>query len=87
MPDHLHAILIITYLPTKDGSQVQRYSLPQVMQALKRRSSIRINRMRETPGVPVWQEGYIDRIIRNEAELEKYRSYIQTNPIRTFLDR
>jgi putative transposase len=87
MPDHLHAILIITHLPPADGGVVKPYGLPQVMQTLKRRSALGINRMRGSTGTPVWQAGYHDRIIRSEAELEKYRGYIQTNPLRTMLPR
>jgi putative transposase len=87
MPDHLHGILIITHLPGAQGAKPKAYSLPQVIQALKSISSRQINLLRGVTGVRVWQEGYHDRIIRSDKELEKYRNYIVTNPLRTFVDR
>ena len=30
----------------------------------------------------IWQRGYYDRIIRNEKELDTFRKYISTNPLR-----
>jgi REP element-mobilizing transposase RayT len=36
---------------------------------------------------PVWQRGYYDRIIRSEAELERFRRYILDNPKQWELDR
>jgi putative transposase len=38
--------------------------------------------MRGTPGLPVWQRGYHERIIRTEGELERIRQYIFDNPAR-----
>jgi putative transposase len=87
MPDHVHCIMIISHLPASDGNDVKRYGLPRVMQSFKSMSARRINLLRDTLGRPVWQEGYIDRIIRNEGELEKYRNYIINNPLRTILER
>ncbi|WP_204139770.1 transposase [Halomicronema sp. CCY15110] len=43
-------------------------------------STRQINRMRHTPGNPVWQRNYHDRIIHNQTELDNIRAYIQTNP-------
>jgi REP element-mobilizing transposase RayT len=44
-----------------------------------------INEQRCTPRVPVWQRNYYDHIIRKDHDLERVRSYIQTNPVRWFL--
>jgi putative transposase len=85
MPDHLHGILIITHLPGAQGAKPTTYSLPQVMQALKSISSRQINLLRGVTGVRVWQEGYHDRIIRSDKELEKYRNFLVTNPLRTII--
>ncbi len=46
----------------------------------------RINEMRATPGGPVWQRNYYERIIRNENELDRARSYIMNNPQQWALD-
>jgi len=47
----------------------------------------RINELRHTPGVPVWQRNYYEHIIRNDGELSKIREYIGTNPLRWASDR
>jgi REP element-mobilizing transposase RayT len=39
-----------------------------------------INLLLSTPGAPVWHRDYYDRIIRNEAELQRIREYIVQNP-------
>ena len=39
-----------------------------------------INELRGTPGKPVWQKNYFDRVIRNEDELNRIREYIIYNP-------
>ena len=41
----------------------------------------RVNSKRGTPGIPVWQRNYYERIIRNEQELDAIRRYILANPI------
>jgi putative transposase len=46
----------------------------------------RINEARGTPGVPMWQRNYFERIIRSERELEETRGYITNNPITWALD-
>jgi hypothetical protein len=51
------------------------------------RAARRINRVRQTPGVPVWQRNYYELVIRNETELERIRAYIAANPTRWALDR
>jgi putative transposase len=37
-------------------------------------------------GIPVWQRGYHDHIVRDEDDLEPIREYRATNPIRWALD-
>ena len=41
-----------------------------------------INQLRATPGQPVWQRNYWERVIRDERALHAIRRYIQTNPAR-----
>lgn len=43
-------------------------------------STRQINRLRRSPGSPVWQRNYHDRILRTAQELHNVRAYIQTNP-------
>jgi hypothetical protein len=47
----------------------------------------RINILRGTPDVPLWQRNYYEHVIRNEDDLRRIREYIQTNPVRWELDR
>jgi putative transposase len=52
------------------------------------KSAVTAAARKERPGVgPVWQRGYHDRIIRSEAELERFRQYIADNPQQWELDR
>jgi putative transposase len=41
----------------------------------------RINQIRDTPGAPVWQRNYYERIVRDERGLNAVRKYIQNNPV------
>ena len=47
----------------------------------------RINILRGTPGVPVWQRNYHEHIIRDENSLARIRRYIVDNPRQWALDR
>jgi putative transposase len=46
-----------------------------------------INRLRGTPGAPVWQRNYYEHVIRNETELNRIREYIRNNPLKWTDDR
>ncbi len=39
----------------------------------------RINKLRGTPGYPVWQRNYYEHIIRHENELNEIKEYIVDN--------
>ena len=56
--------------------------LPLVVGRFKMRSAKRVNEMRGAPGVPVWQRGYFDHVIRGESEWRRIRKYIASNPFR-----
>jgi putative transposase len=71
--------------PTQVGAK--RHGLPEIVRAFKTFSARRINRMRGTPGTPVWQRNYFEHVIRNERELNAVRQYIHDNPQRWHLDR
>jgi REP element-mobilizing transposase RayT len=42
--------------------------------------SKRVNIIRGTPGIPLWQRNYHDNIIRTQQSLERIRRYIRSNP-------
>jgi REP element-mobilizing transposase RayT len=54
--------------------------LPKFIGRFKMLSSKRVNSLRGTPGKPLWQKSYWDRIIRDEKDLNRIRSYIRNNP-------
>jgi REP element-mobilizing transposase RayT len=55
-------------------------SLGAVVGSFKSAAARRINLLRNTPGAPVRQRNYHDRIIRDERELNAARQYIIDNP-------
>lgn len=59
-----------------------RHGLPEIVRAFKSFSAKRINRLRRTDGIPVWQRNYYEHIIRTEREMENITKYIETNPLR-----
>jgi len=80
MPNHVHGIIV---LGASDGSLHQssgsvRPSLWETVRTFKAATST-IVRKRIEPAFG-WQRGYYDRVIRSEAELERAREYIRSNP-------
>jgi len=41
----------------------------------------KVNAIRKTPGIPVWQRNYYEHVIRNEDDLNGVREYINYNPL------
>lgn len=77
-------VLIDAPLPTemsnKPEFQIKPRSLSTLVRSFKSAVTKRINQLRDTPGIPVWQRNYHERIIRNERHLEAVRTYILNNP-------
>ena len=76
----------------KNASPLQRGrlvpgSLGAIIGDFKSVSARRINRIRKTPGEPVWQRNYYEHVIRNEDELNLIRRYIRINPLKWQYDR
>jgi len=72
-----------------DASPLQRRpngtqpgSLSAIVQNFKSVSTRRMNAAQGAPGTPIWQRGYYEHVIRNEAELTAIREYILGNPAR-----
>lgn len=51
-----------------------------MMRGFKTFSSRQINKFRNQAGVPVWQRGYYDRLIRNDRAGKNIRQYIFNHP-------
>jgi REP element-mobilizing transposase RayT len=75
MPDHWHA-LIATQHPL---------TIPDVLQDIKRVSSFKINRLRETRGSR-WQHQFWDRFVRHSKEFAERVGYMHYNPVRKVLE-
>ena len=92
MPNHIHGI-IIRRGTARRAPTVERFgkpvagSLPTLVRAYKSAVTQGINTLRRTPGDSVWQENYYEHIVRSEAELNRIREYIATNPMRWGSDR
>lgn len=81
MPNHIHLLLRIE----KDGGRTlcaptAKSLVGRVVWGFKQSATKRI-------GVPIWQKGYHDHIIRNEADYLRIWQYIDTNPAEWRQDR
>jgi REP element-mobilizing transposase RayT len=87
MPNHIHGIVIITESnvgatgrsPLPKGPKPK--SIGAFIGGFKSTATKRINEMRGTIGIHVWQRNYYEHIIRNEDELKVAREYIAENPL------
>ena len=80
MPNHVHGLLWIA-----DVSEPQRESLGAIIGAFKSLAPREVNAMLKRKG-SLWQRNYYERVVRNEAELNAIRRYIDENPLRWALD-
>jgi len=65
----------------------QRGSLGAIIQNFKSVSTRKVNQLRGTPGVSLWQRNYYEHIIRDNNELDRIRRYIVDNPLKWELDK
>ncbi len=68
-------------LQHNDNPRLAAGSLGAILGNFKSVSARRINQVRHSPGTPVWQRNYWERIIRNERELRAVQQYIGDNPM------
>jgi REP element-mobilizing transposase RayT len=73
--------------PYDRNGKMRSGSIGAIIGQFKSMATKRINKRRGTPGVPVWQRNYYERIIRSEAQLDALRRYIADNPGQWDLDR
>jgi REP element-mobilizing transposase RayT len=81
MPNHIHGILITQHSGGSRTAPTGQKPLGRLLGAFKTVSSKRINLVRGTPGAPVWQRNYYERVIRGEEELQRIRDYVASNPM------
>src|SRR5919197_5504317 len=70
MPNHLHGIIACRHCPKPLGGLIG---------AFKTVATKRINQVRGTPGIRIWQRNYWEHIIRDDVELDNIRFYIASN--------
>jgi REP element-mobilizing transposase RayT len=99
MPNHIHGVLIfkeniasnavgaIHELPLPMRQQRRKMALPKIIGRFKMITAKRINVLRDTPGVPVWQRNYHEHIIRDDSDYNRIAEYIATNPQRWIEDK
>jgi len=96
MPNHIHGIVIINHAmrttsrsPLQDAAKpgLVPKSLGSLVGGFKAATTKRINEIRHTPGIPVWQRNYYEHVIRNEDELSSICQYIEENPLKWEMDR
>ena len=89
MPDHLHGIAVLHAageLPIPPASNrpngTHPDSLNAIIQNFKSVSTRKVNQRRQMPRAAFWQRNYYEHIIRDEADLQRIRRYIENNPAR-----
>ena len=58
-----------------------------IIRGYKGAATKQINRIRNTPGTPVWQRNFYERVVRDECEANNTRRYINNNQMQWHLDR
>lgn len=61
--------------------------LSEIVRQFKTFSTMRINKLRQTPGESVWKRDYYEHIIRNQEAYDQIVEYIQNNPLMWKMDR
>ena len=72
--------------PTTEQSTPTK-PLGRLIGAFKTVSTRRINEQHAMAGAKFWQRNFYEHIIRNEADLDRIREYIENNPLRWELDK
>ena len=67
--------------PTDERPGPRPKSISSFLAGFKSIATKRIDESRQTPGAPVWQRNYYERIIRNEIEFNRICEYIINNPV------
>ncbi len=75
MDDHVHVLVY----PLRD------HSLQRILHSWKSFTANELRKLRQR-GLPVWQEEYFDRIVRDEADLRQKARYILGNPLKRWPD-
>ncbi|MBR6248788.1 MAG: transposase [Muribaculaceae bacterium] len=84
MPDHLHVIIFVKEpIPVHLGRIINGFKVAcnKAFRALKEQGKVR------SDSTALWEQGYHDRILRHEGQLQRMRNYIADNPRRWAIKR
>jgi REP element-mobilizing transposase RayT len=79
MPNHVHGVLMLEG-PGAGSIAPARKPLGSLVGAFKATSTRRVNLVRGDPGATLWQRGYYEHSVRDAADLDRIRRYIDANP-------
>ena len=66
---------------TINNSCTKIFTLSEIVRGFKTFSARKINKSQNSAGLPFWQPGFYDHIIRDTLSLKEIRKYIQHNPL------
>jgi len=73
--------------PDRLPLQMKSRSLSSLVAGFKSATTKRINLLRNSPGIPIWQRNYHEHIIRSQLSMQNIQQYIQNNPVLWKQDR
>jgi len=88
MPNHVHGIIVLKgpnvvgatgRSPSRCGPC--KRSIGAFIAGFKSAVTKRINALRGTPKISIWQRNYYEHVVRNEESLNRIREYILNNPM------
>ena len=82
MPSHFH--WVFTPLISKSMAGDYRANREGIMHSIRRHTARACNRCLNRRG-PFWQHESFDRVVRNEAELQRIVDYVEFNPVKAGL--
>lgn len=82
MPNHLHGILWVNTQSnaSEGGGDMRPQPLGVAMKAYRTSVTERINNLRGTPGIDIWQDEFYRHTVRDDDECMLMRAYIAENP-------
>ncbi len=91
MPNHIHGIVLIrrpffdwalVFVGAHGCGPLHRppRSLGSFVAGFKATSTRNVNRLRQSPGVRLWQRNYYEHVIRNDDDRNSLCAYIKNNP-------
>ena len=79
MPNHIHLIIVARQ---SEGAPTSLSSFVHYLKGAVTREVRKIH-----PGAVVWQKGYYEHVIRDEADYQRILEYVTTNPLKWANDK